>query len=45
MMMLSRAEDECNLTIESKDSEHIKKLQYLGARIGADGKCEEEIEQ
>ena len=45
LMMVSRTEEECNLSIEGKDSEHIKKLQYLGARIGADGKSDEEIEQ
>ena len=45
LMMVSRTEEECNMSIEGKDSEHIKKLQYLGARIGTDGKSDEEIEQ
>ena len=42
MMVVSRTEEECKLSIEGED---VKKLKYLGAMISADGMCDEEIEQ
>ena len=41
MMMVSRTEEECKLSIEGEDIEQVKKLKYLGAVISADGKCDE----
>ena len=45
VMMVSRTEEECKLSIEGEDIEQVEKLKYLGALISADGKCDEEIEQ
>ena len=45
VMMVSRTEEECKLSIEGEDIEDVKKLKYLGAMISADGRCDEEIEQ
>ena len=45
VMMVSRTEEECKLSIEGEDFEQVKKLKYLGAMISADGKCDEDIEQ
>ena len=45
VMMVSRTEAECKLSIEGGDIEQVKKLKYLGAVISADGKCDEEIGQ
>ena len=45
VMTVSRTEEECKLSIEGEDIEHVKKLKNLGAVISADGKCDEEIEQ
>ena len=45
VMIVSRKEKECKLSIEGEDIEDVKKLKYLGAMIGADGMCDEEIEQ
>ena len=43
MMMVSRTEEECKLSIEGEDIEQVKKLKYLGAVISADGKCDERL--
>ena len=45
VMVVSRTEEECKLSIEGEDIEDVKKLKYLGAMISADGRCDEEIEQ
>ena len=45
MMIVSRAEEECKLSIDGADVEDVKKLKYLGAMISGDGMCNEEIEQ
>ena len=42
VMVVSRTEEECKLSIEGED---VKKLKYLVAMISADGMCDEEIEQ
>ena len=45
VMIVSRTEEECKLSIEGEDIEDVKKLKYLGVVISADGVCDEEIEQ
>ena len=47
VMIGSRTEEECKLSIEGEDIEVkvFKKLKYLGVVISADGVCDKEIEQ
>ena len=45
VMVVSRTEEECKLSIEGEDINDVKKLKYLGSMISADGRCDEEIEQ
>ena len=40
MVMVSRTEEECKLSIEYEDIEQVKKLKYLEAVISADEKCD-----
>ena len=44
VMMVSRTEEKCKLSIEGEDIEDVKKLKCLGAMISADGRCDKEIE-
>ena len=45
VMIWSRTEEECKLSIEGEDIEVVKKLKYLGVVISADGVCDKETEQ
>ena len=45
VMIVSKTEEECKLSIECEDIEDVKKLKYLGVVISADGVCDKEIKQ
>ena len=42
VMIVSRTEEKCKLSIEGEDIEDVKKLKFLGAMISADGMCDTE---
>ena len=45
VMVVSRAEEECSVTMDSEKIEEVQSLKYLGSSISADGSSDEDIEQ
>ena len=45
VMVVSRVEEGCSVTIDGEKIEEVQTLKYLGSSISADGSSEEDIEQ
>ena len=45
VMVVSRVEEGCSVTIDGEKIEEVQSLKYLGSSISADGSSEEDIEQ
>ena len=45
VMVVSRVEEGCSVTIDGENIEEVQSLKYLGSSISADGSSEEDIEQ
>ena len=45
VMMVSRNEGDCKVTIDGQEIAVLEMLQYLGVMLSANGRCDDELEQ
>ena len=45
VMMVSRNEGDCKVTIDGQEIAVLEMLQYLGVMLSASGRCDDELEQ
>ena len=45
VLVVSRAGEGCNVTIDDEKIEGVHSLKYLGSKVSADGSCDEDIKQ